>query len=283
VSASAVALFLLAAVPSFAAVPISHIVVILQENHTFDNYFGKSGIGDGATTGVTSNGQIVPLIRPPLFITKDIDHSWDGCLLAMNNGAMDQFNELKGARQQGQLVNYSAFEQDQIPNYWAYAHQFVLGDMFFSSVHGPSFPNHLYSLAAWAGGAMNNPSSHKAWGCDAPAGTTVEVLDTSTGQTSRVAPCFDFEVLPDILDQNGVSWRYYGPGQGQSGYFWVVLDAIKHIRQGPDWKNVVSLNQLTADIANGNLRRYRGSRAIRIFQSIPNNQMLTQERSGLPG
>lgn len=283
VASSVAAIILLTAMPGFSQTPISHVVIIMQENHTYDNYFGKSGIGDGATTGTKADGQTVPLIRPPLLISGDIDHSWDGCLLAMDNGRMDRFNDLTGAVQNQQLVNYSAYEGDQIPNYWAYAHQFVLADRFFTSVHGPSFPNHLYSLAAWAGGATDNPSSLLSWGCDAPARVTVRILDPSSGHFRRVRPCFDFETLPDLLDRAGISWRYYGPAAGQDGYYWVVLDAIKHIRSGPDWKNVVSLGHLAADISNGNLPAVAWITRDRALSEHPNQSGVDQGEDWVTG
>ena len=64
---------------------------------------------------------------------------------------MDRFDLIKGARQFGSLYAYTQYQPDQLPNYFAYGHQFVVGDEFFTSVHGPSFPNHLYTIAAQAG------------------------------------------------------------------------------------------------------------------------------------
>jgi phospholipase C len=65
-------------------------------------------------------------------------------------------------------------------------------------------------------------------------------------------PCFDHPTLADLLDQHGVSWKYYeaftGPG------LWNGFDAISHIRQGSDWANVVSPNtKIFTDITNGQL------------------------------
>jgi phospholipase C len=255
----------MAQAPAGASV-IKHVIILMKENHTYDNYFGKSGIGDGVTAGLTHDGRTVPLTRPPDLIAPDIAHSWAAALLAMDGGKMDGFDELRGAEVGGIDRSYTAYESDQVGDYWDYAHQFALADRFFTSVHGPSFPNHLYSLAAWAGGAMDNPvfaqgrgqnaginpGSPRAWGCDAPQGATVEIMDAN-GMVSRVTPCFDFQTVPDLLDAANQSWRYYAPAQNQSGYWWVELDAIQHLRYGPDWNNIVPLNQFASDAANGTL------------------------------
>jgi phospholipase C len=122
---------------------IKHVVFILKENHTFDNYFGSLPGVDGASTGRVHTGKVVPLTQAPDDPQGDIWHTWHYCVLAMDNGKMDKFDLIKGARQFGFLYAYTQYRSDQLPNYFAYAHQFALADEFFTSVHGPSFPNHL--------------------------------------------------------------------------------------------------------------------------------------------
>ncbi|MGO9607050.1 MAG: phospholipase C [Candidatus Binataceae bacterium] len=157
----------------------------------------------------------------------------------------------------GILYSYTQYQADQLPNYFAYAHQFVLADAFFTSLHGPSFPNHLYTVAAQAGGAINNPIFSRTgltgvWGCDAPANARVSVLQN--GQESLVYPCFDFPSLADSLNNAGLSWKYYGVSKGTPGYVWSPFDAIQHIRFGPQWStNVVDNSQFAADAAANNL------------------------------
>lgn len=89
------------------------------------------------------------------------------------------------------------FNQSDIPNYFAYAAAFTLADHMFSSLIGPSFPNHLYTIAAQSGGVVGNPLA-LTWGCDSPPGTTVPVIDAN-GNLSQPFPCFDFETLADLL------------------------------------------------------------------------------------
>jgi hypothetical protein len=116
---------------------------ILQENHTFDNYFGTFSGADGATSGLTSAGLIVSLTPLPDMDYDNLCNSWDCALLAMDGGKMDNFDLINGG-----LSAYTQASSQEIPHYWECAHQFVLADRYFTSVHGPSFPNHLFTVAA---------------------------------------------------------------------------------------------------------------------------------------
>ncbi|HEX4841381.1 MAG TPA: alkaline phosphatase family protein, partial [bacterium] len=122
---------------------IQHIVFIVKENRTFDNYFGTFPGADGATSGRISTGQVIPLRRTPDRTKHDIDHSWRGAVLAIDGGKMDKFDLIGGGNVRGELLAYSQHTERDIPNYWTYARTFVLADRMFSSLTGPSFPNHL--------------------------------------------------------------------------------------------------------------------------------------------
>jgi phospholipase C len=230
---------------------IKHIVFILKENHTFDNYFGAFPGADGASTGRIGNQNFV-LKDPPNFFQQDIGHSNADALLAMDFGRMDQFYQLVGAYQGGRLVNYTRYREDQIPNYWALASHFVLADEFFTSVHGPSFPNHLFTIAAQSGGALDNPNG-RIWGCDAPRGTVVPTI-RANGKFAKGPPCFELNTVADSLNSAGLSWRYYGVREGARGYQWSPFDTIRHIRRGPQWAtNVLPVTQFVSDVAANGL------------------------------
>jgi len=254
------ALVLLSASHAVAATgPIRHVVFIIKENRSFDNYFGAFLGANGATSGKISTGQTVALIHEPDLLSVDIGHSWADASLAINGGAMNKFDLLTGAIVDGIDYSMSQFHESDIPNYWTYAQDFTLCDNMFSSLHGPSFPNHLYTVAATSGGAINNPNNPQGpgvqprWGCDASSQTTVPVL-TSSGTVVRRFPCFDFQTLADLSQKAGIRWRYYAPSQDESGYIWSALDAIRHIRNSSLWTtNVVNYTQFATDAANGNL------------------------------
>jgi phospholipase C len=232
---------------------IKHIVFIIKENRSFDQYFGTFPGADGATSGRTSSGKLIsPLPRTPDKTPHDLGHGWADAHSAVDGGKMDKFDLVALG---SDLLGYTQMQQADIPNYFAYAHQFVLADHMFSSLEGPSFPNHLYTVGAQSGGAIGNllNVTNGAWGCDSDAGATVNVMDNS-GNITPQFPCFDFRTIPDSLQSAGVSWKYYAPGFGQSGYNWSALDAIRHIRNGSLWStNVVSDAQFVSDAQSGNL------------------------------
>jgi len=245
--------------------PIKHIVFFVKENRTFDNYFGTYPGANGTTTAMDSQGKALPLQHEADQIP-DIDHSSQGARMAYDNGKLDRFDLLKSSGQHNPANPYgnnslTQFYQSDIPNYWTYARNFVLGDNMFSSLMGPSFPNHLYTVAAQSGGAIDNPvtdrnigtlgNASKGWGCDVP-NQQVQV-QASNGSTSLQEACFNFLTLADELDARKYSWRYYAPPAGKPGYIWSVFNAIKHIRYGPDWKYVVPTPQFMTDAAKGTL------------------------------
>ena len=244
--------------PRIPANPIQHIVFFVKENRTFDNYFGTYPGANGATTALDSEGQIMPLHHEQDQVP-DINHTWEGARMAYDNGKMDHF-DLLGSQAPGQKKGHpyannslTQFYQSDIPNYWRYAQNFVLGDNMFSSLMGPSFPNHLYTVAAQSGQAIDNPvgGTSAGWGCDV-ANQQVKILN-SNGTTQYQEACFNFQTLADELDARGYSWRYYAPPAGQRGYIWSSFDAIFHIRFGRDWQYVVPTAQFLSDAANGTL------------------------------
>lgn len=234
---------------------IQHIVFIVRENRTFDNYFGTFPGANGATSGTISSHQVIPIIHESDRTPRDIEHGWYSARLAMNNGKMDRFDLISGANNNGDYLAYTQLWQADIPNYWAYAQNFVLSDNTFSSLEGPSFPNHLYTVAAQSGGVISNGYGG-APGCDAPANTTVQVLNAGTGTITNVYPCFDFATLADSMQAAGVSWKYYTPSLAQlgTGALWSALDAINHIRNSSLWTtNVPNYATFVSDAVNGNL------------------------------
>ena len=231
---------------------IQHIVFIVKENRSFDSYFGRFPGAEGTTTGRTSNGSIVPLLPTPDKTPYDIGHTWLDSRRAVDGGKMDAFDLITNGNVSGILLPYTQQREEDIPNYFTYARNFVLSDHTFSSMNGPSFPNHLYTVAAQDGGALTNPP-RPPWGCDSDPDDTTEVMDAQ-GKITRQAPCFDFETLADRMEAAGVSWKYYAPGYDQQGYIWSTLDAIRHIRFGPLWnQKVVSDSEFADDARRGKL------------------------------
>ncbi|MDQ2742371.1 MAG: hypothetical protein M3Z66_08755 [Chloroflexota bacterium] len=243
----------LSAKPGF---PIRHIIIIDKENHSFDNLFGLFPGADGATVAQVANGKTVHLGHTPDHTILDISHAGDSAAYAVDGGHMDRFSELPGAIQNGQNIAESQYHASDIPAYWAAARHFTLDDHFFSTIMGPSFPNHLVTVAASSANTVDNPRGQirHAWGCDGGPYSVVTAVNPYSGRRSLVKPCFDIPTLADTFERHHVSWRYYAPGQYQSGYIWSALDAIRHIRYSPLWQsNVPSDASFIKDIGAGTL------------------------------
>src|SRR5438270_7567543 len=136
---------------------LQHFVFIIKENRTFDNYFGTFSGADGATTALTSTGQVIPLGHTPDVTPRDLNHTWNAAIVALDNGKVDLFDTIQACNLNGDYLCLTQLTQQDIPNYFSYAQHFVLADQNFSSELGLSFPNHLYTIAAQSGGVISNP------------------------------------------------------------------------------------------------------------------------------
>ena len=246
------------------ATPIKHVVFLIKENRTFDNMFGQFPGANGVTVGI-DQGDPRPLTPGPDRIEEDIKHCYECALKAWNEGKMDGFATVSDAAER---YAYTQLQPQDLPNYWRWAERYVLGDNFFASAHGPSFPNHLYTIAAQSGGAHDNPTQplevlrerhqetglFKAWGCDSLEEAFVPVEDRE-GNVKKVPPCFDFLTEADLLMEEDIPWAYYSATNMQNGYLWSAFDAIRHIREDEQvWQShVFPVDDVVEHISGGYL------------------------------
>ncbi|HEY7282625.1 MAG TPA: alkaline phosphatase family protein [Actinomycetota bacterium] len=251
---------------------IKHVVFIIKENRTFDTYFGRFPGANGATTGKRCDGSVVPLTRPR-DRTPDVEHHFIPGLMAVNGGKMNCFDQLWDGHQ---LQSYVQYRPDQIPAYWRWATKYTLDDRFFSSLYGPSGPEHLWTIAAQSDrfidheapgtfGSNDIPREYcdddeeRAWSFKVL--TELQKQEVFIDEESRETvprihnflterwPCFDIKVLPDELTAHHVSWRYY------RGDNWFVdpLRQIRHIWFGPEKRFRVTEPQFIPDALAGRL------------------------------
>ena len=89
----------------------------------------------------------------------DLCHSFFCATQSIDGGNIDRFDMVYQGNVNGTMLPYTQLREQDIPNYFALAKQFVLADPHvFSSLEGASFPNHLYTIAGDSGGAVQNPA-----------------------------------------------------------------------------------------------------------------------------
>jgi phospholipase C len=240
---------------------IKHVVFIVKENHSFDSYFGKYPGVNGATSGKISTGQTIPLGQMPDMMNRDVDHQSASSITAIDNGKMDRFDIIPYGNLNGDYLAYTQESRTDLSNYFTYIDNYVLADNMYSSLSGPTFPNHIYTIAGDSGGIFNNPGRLSGlhdyqviWGCDAPPQELVTFMDPKSGVVTQQYPCTDVQTLADLLNNAGISWKYYAAPLNTLGYTFSTYDAINHIRNSQYWQNnVVNNTQFITDAMNGNL------------------------------
>jgi len=201
---------------------VTHVLIMMQENHSFDNYFGTFPGADGLPPGLVVEG-FAPF-HLPSAITRNLPHSATAAQSAMNNGRMDRFVAVEGSPD---TLGY--YDWRDIPNYWAYAKRFALSDHFFSSFAGPTLPNHLFAVAAQSTGVDRNLSRPPGAG-------------------------FGFASLPDSLESAGISWKCY-VGKKDPHQFDALnpLAGFPSLLRDKNPPRLVSSGKLFEDIRSGTL------------------------------
>jgi phospholipase C len=246
----------------FANSPIKHVVIMIQENRSFNNLFDNfPGATTAGATGMTQSGPIA-LTQTTLEAGVDMCHFHSSFEAAYDGGKLDDFSAeetcgfVHGTYGPIAVSNamYAYVDQAEIQPYWTMAKDYTLADMMFQSNNGPSYPAHQYLIAGQSDFASEVPTSGP-WGCDAPPGTTVDVMQPNGQEVVGPFPCFNYQTLGDLLDAANVSWKYYAPALNTTGGLFSAYDAIKHIRYSSDWTNKVISPETTvlSDIQNGNL------------------------------
>ncbi len=251
--------------------PITHVIVVIQENRTVDNLFASSFLTGGgpypganvATTFSVGGGPATPLNEVPFEYPADPDHSHAALVEEAQYPQNTGFYENNATGTNGEPNPPRGFVFSYVPDfetllYHTLASTYALGDNMFSSRLVPTFPGHLFLISGQSAPA-DDPTDPVNWGCDSQPGTTVGVFSGSTGESETlpgVFPCFDNLTIGDLMNEHRVSWRYYtGQIDDTIDAGFNVYDAIRHIRYGGNWNyNVVwPETRILTDIADCNL------------------------------
>ncbi|HEY1428031.1 MAG TPA: alkaline phosphatase family protein [Candidatus Tumulicola sp.] len=243
--------------------PIQHVIIMVQENRTPDNLFHYLKGADIAEYALDKK-QLVKLTPMSMAAKFDLNHSHAGYLLDYNNGKMDGFGSHL-THKNSAFGPFHYVPYNEAKPYLEMARQYAFADRMFQTNQSGSFPSHQYLVSGDANAEPDTPweVSSNAYaskvgprpgtGCDANRFSYVKTINPYDGTDGPTPyPCFDRPALSDLLDSQGVSWKYYqhelGPG------LWHAYDAIQHVRYGPDYANVIPHpEQILTDIKNGQL------------------------------
>jgi phospholipase C len=245
---------------------IKHVVVIVQENRSFEQVFAGWPGADAPMYGRMSTGQRVALHSMRFEDDQDLGHLWQYAMLEWDHGKMDgfdldQFGSGGGGPKVGQYA-YTYIDRAEIGPYRALARDYVLGDRFFATEFGGSFTAHQDLVAGEtridANHSLVDWPTSVPWGCDAPRGTTTSLIDLNRIVTTYGPfPCLtQYATIADTLDAKGVSWKYYTQATFTfGGEVWNAFDSNKRVRYGIDWSRnvIVPDTKALTDPANGAL------------------------------
>jgi phospholipase C len=212
---------------------IRHVVIIMQENRSFDSYFGTYPGADGIP-GLAGNPGPVPCAPDPangscvrpFHDRHDRNlggpHSAENSVEDINDGKMDGFVREQEAGMRGCADTFNPacgnaggtsdvmgyHDGADIPNYWTYAHDFALQDHMFESVASWSLPSHLYMVSEWSAycslqadpqscrSAIQNPQNPPDF-------------ERRLGNPIPTNPNYAWTDLTYLLHKDRVSWAYY--------------------------------------------------------------------------
>jgi phospholipase C len=270
---------------------IRHVVIIMQENRSFDHYFGTY---PGANGIPMRNGEptvCVPdpkagICWQPYHDPRDRHgagpHGEKQAVMDVNGGRMDGFvhaaeqasRKCKDPNDPGcspeSAVDVMGYhDAREIPNYWAYARNFVLQDRMFESNKSWSLPQHLYMVSEWSArcSRAGDPSS-----CVNALGGPPSPPDFARGKGGKKAPHYAWTDLTWLLHRAGVSWRYYvfqggepdcaqdeelacdRPHQdAKTPGIWNPLPFFDTVRKNRQLRNIQSVSRFFADARAGRL------------------------------
>lgn len=263
---------------------IQHLIFIVQENHSFDNYFGTYPGANGfsnasiplnvndTTLGYVSQYHLSPTIPvsivgdelppgisdPDELATAAADPTSPFHLTNQSIGqdlshawtvaheAYDNGKMDGFVTAEGSDLTMGYYDRQDIPYYYDYADHYVLDDNFFSSEMGPSFPNHLY-IASGASGPTN---------LTYPWILNQSVIDNPAGNFNWQGVDLSWATLAEELSKANMTWRWYdGDTNATAPTIWNVLPLFDYFQTHPSQltANVKNTESFVTDATNNNL------------------------------
>jgi phospholipase C len=255
--------------------PIQHIVILMEENRTFDNFFWTfpNAIGNYQTNSTYCdpsnlsypNQNCIKPIYASHQTNKDMAHGWTSSWRSYNGGKLNGFLSAEGSTQSMWYYNATT-----LPVTWYFAEHYTLSDMMFSSVMSYSQPAHWFMIAGQSPRvSILQGAQQEAANCYNP--TTKKVTWATCTYLQQAQK---IQTMADLLTANGISWTYYdtvpastlnqeiiasnprGSNPDALGVYtyWNPLITLNRSYTNPAIRsNIVPRSNFFTDVANGNL------------------------------
>lgn len=194
---------------------VEHVVMLMQENRSFDHYFGSypgvAGFDDTTNRqafsqfwpgGSAADGRLLPFhldtATSDAECTFDLSHAWSAQHDSWDLGTMGRFvathTEAQFEGPHNGVLTMGYYTRADLPFHYALADAFTIGDGYHCSVLGPTHPNRLY----WMSGTL---------GADGAGGGPI----LETYLTAEHMWTVSWPTMPEVLEDAGVSWKIYNP------------------------------------------------------------------------
>lgn len=243
---------------------IEHIIIFIQENRSFDHYFGSyrgvRGFSDKSSafqqpdpsnTTIAPIGSLLPFhldtSTSNAACTHDITHDWVPQHQSWDIGAMDGFvTSHVPIDANDAVLTMGYYTRADLPFYYALADAFTLCDNYFCSVLGPTDPNRLYSIAA---------------SLDPAGGNGGPILQTLVTNRSAIYGRLTYTTMPEQLQTRGISWKVYSTPDQTIANGILSDNVLSYFKNFQDPASVLHQNafgpqfptDFLADVASGNL------------------------------
>ncbi len=267
------------------ASPIEHVVVIDQENHSFNELLGALCIAQGnrcaaTNTGRISTGETIPLAAEG-DIPPHVGHTVADQVTAIHGGEMDGWDLMPrdefGIRGCAKDDGYPCMEQvpaGGVPNLWSLADAFTISDMTFESDTVPSWGSHMELVSATLDGFVGDQPDFSGdgtgpgngcdsydlakWSPNAASTQTIKVPscipDTLGNGPYRPSPVQYVPTVMDRIQAAGLSWGIWAPGKhGGAGYGWAICPTFFECLGSNQVKNVKESAKFAGVAAAGKL------------------------------
>ncbi|HKO27245.1 MAG TPA: alkaline phosphatase family protein [Solirubrobacteraceae bacterium] len=263
---------------------IRHVVIIMQENRSFDSYFGTYPGADGIPAGVCvpdpANGGCVPPFHDPADLNFGGPHGMGNSLADIDSGRMDGYvaqaeqgsgcqsgdpncspcaETSSGGVQDQRCIDVMGYhDAREIPNYWAYAQNYVLQDHMFEPNASWSLPQHLFMVSEWSAFCSNpmDPSSCTNALQNPNPDSTLQATTFASANDGQLH--YAWTDLTWLLHQQNVSWGYYVFQGTEPDCENDAAMTCAPVQQGPTtpgiWNPLPSFTDVTQDDQLGNIQ-----------------------------